>query len=197
MNRTVVVVILTPVFTGDTADPASEEAGESGAEVEEETEDSTGEDEETEEGTSGDLAGGETEGEVVGEETMAVDGEPVAVKHQAAFGIPVPSERAAAAVNAALTALCTAVVAVVQSFYKYRGTEPPNPLIMELTMNSFRICLVLQVGLALYLYSEGLPRVLRSFVADLTGAGNPPRSKEEAIARRRRQMFALKVGFRV
>ena len=58
----------------------------------------------------------------------------------------------------------------------------------ELTMNSFRICLVFQTCLALYLYSEGLSMWARAFVTDLTGGGNPPKSKEEALERRRRQM---------
>jgi hypothetical protein len=124
----------------------------------------------------------------------AVQGAGVSGKasHQAAFGIPVPSERAAALVNAALTAACTLVVAIIQAYYKYRGKEPPNPIVMELTMNSFRICLAFQTCLALYLYSEGLPKRAKAFVTDLTGGGNPPKSKEEALERRRRQMRAMK-----
>ena len=38
----------------------------------------------------------------------------------------------------------------------------------------------------LYLY-------LNWFVTDLTGGGNPPKSKEEAIERRRRQKIALQI----
>ena len=47
-------------------------------------------------------------------------------KFQAAFGIPVPSAKAASVVNAIMTAVCTLVVATAQSFYRYRGMPPPN-----------------------------------------------------------------------
>ena len=108
--------------------------------------------------------------------------------YQAAFGIPVASERQAALVNAVLTALCTATVALIRAFYRCRGTAAPNPMVMELTMNAFLVCTTLQTGLAVSMYGQGLLPMLKGFLQDLTGGGNPPKSKEEALARRRRQV---------
>lgn len=108
--------------------------------------------------------------------------------YQAAFGIPVASERQAALVNAVLTALCTTTVALIRAFYRCRGTAAPNPMVMELTMNAFLVCTTLQTGLAVSMYGQGLLPMLKGFLQDLTGGGNPPKSKEEALARRRRQV---------
>ena len=61
-------------------------------------------------------------------------------------------------------------------------------MVMELTMNAFLVCTTLQTGLAVSMYGQGLLPMLKGFLQDLTGGGNPPRSKEEALARRRRQV---------
>jgi hypothetical protein len=51
----------------------------------------------------------------------------------------------AALVNMVITFVCTGCVGLLQAYYKYRGTEPPNPLVLLVIFNSFVILSLLQV----------------------------------------------------
>eukprot|EP00960_Hanusia_phi_P043982 756384-Hanusia_phi.AAC.2 len=138
---------------------------------------------------SADAEVGQEEAEQGMDAEMAKESTPV---HRAAFGIRVPNELAALAVNLLISIGCTFAVAFLQSGYLYRGQAPPNARALSITYNMFVGVSSVQFLIVLHKVAMSLAPLMKDVYRDVVQARVPPKTKEEAMARRRRQRIALR-----
>ncbi|EKX31105.1 hypothetical protein GUITHDRAFT_122692 [Guillardia theta CCMP2712] len=118
---------------------------------------------------------------------------PAPFVHRAAFGIPVPNELAASVVNLLISVGCILLTAVLRAGYLYRGQQPPNPGAMQVTMNVLMGMSSVQLLFIVHRLLVQAAPTIKNVYRDVFQPGEPPKTKEEAMAKRRRQRVALRV----